>query len=142
MRTAGLPSFVIREAFLSKIHHSFDMTTYELSSRLKSLTESHREVSQLITKLSKLSPRSDQEDQIDRVELSTEIHESLKVLEEDFELFKQEAEDITKSSVAARRREPDTDRERLQLITQIERLGEDLKVYYKLISHATMLYGG
>ncbi|MCJ1402587.1 hypothetical protein MMC11_005807 [Xylographa trunciseda] len=112
------------------------MTTQELNSRLKSLSEALREVSTLIIKLSKLSapstnslPHSDEAES--RVELSVEIHQSLKEQEEDYELLKQEVEDLDSGgswASGARRRDSEKDRERITLLTQLERLGEDLKL--------------
>ena len=112
------------------------MTTQELTSRLRSLTEAHREVSVLIQRLSKLSPpatsNSNTPDEADsRVELSVEIHQSLKEQEEEYELLKQEVEDLTGSGAwgsGARRRDSEKDKERLTLVTQVERLGEDLRL--------------
>ena len=63
-----------------------------------------------------------------RVELSAEIHESLKQLEEELELVKQEVEELTAGTVSsARRRDSEKDRERSRLAVQVARLGEDLK---------------
>ena len=112
------------------------MTPQELSSSLKSLSEAHREASTLITRLSKLSSTPDtnpsQADETDnRVELSTEIHQSLKEQEEELEILRQEVEDLTSSGhwvAGARRQDSEKDRERLTLITQVERLDEDLKL--------------
>ena len=112
------------------------MTTQELHSRLKSLSEAHRETIQLINRLSKFpstpgSSPSNSTDGDPRVELGAEIHQSLKEQEEDFELLKQEAEDLTSGGVwgsGARRRDSEKDRERVALVSQIERLGADLKV--------------
>ena len=110
-----------------------DMTTQEISTRLKSLSDSNRDISQLISKLSKLSSSSEagiDESEV-RVELSSEIHQSLKELEEDFELVRQEAEEVANSaswSSGARRKEGEKERDRVNIITQTERLKEDLKL--------------
>ncbi|MCJ1380339.1 hypothetical protein MMC17_003442 [Xylographa soralifera] len=112
------------------------MTTQELNSRLKSLSEALREVSSLITKLSKLSAPSNNssphpDEAESRVELSAEIHQSLKEQEEDYDLLKQEVEDLDSGgswASGARRRDSEKDRERITLLTQLERLGEDLKL--------------
>ena len=113
------------------------MTTQELNSRLKSLSEALREVSILVTKLSKLSvpannnsPHPDEAES--RVELSAEIHQSLKEQEEDYDLLKQEVDDLDSGgswASGARRRDSEKDRERITLLTQLERLGEDLKLW-------------
>ena len=110
------------------------MTPQELSASLKSLSEAQKEASALITRLSKLSPSPDtQVDEADdRVELSAEIHQSLKEQEEELELLKQGVEDITNTgpwASTARRRDPAKEQERLTLVTQVERLDEDLKLY-------------
>ncbi|MCJ1393501.1 hypothetical protein MMC18_006376 [Xylographa bjoerkii] len=112
------------------------MTTQELNSRLKSLSEALREASSLIIKLSKLSAPSNNSsphpDQAEgRVELSAEIHQSLKEQEEDYELLKQEVQDLESGgswASGARRRDSEKDKERITLLTQLERLGEDLKL--------------
>ena len=109
------------------------MTTQEINARLKSLSDSNRGISQLISRLSKLSssPEAGTDESQDRVELSAEIHQSLKELEEDFELVRQEAEDITNSAnwgSGARREEGEKERDRVTIVTQTERLKEDLKL--------------
>ena len=109
------------------------MTTQEINTRLQSLSEANKSISQLISRLSKLSSTAEAgTDESDaRVELSAEIHQSLKELEEDFELVRQEAEDVTNSAnwgSGARRREGEKERDRITIITQIERLKEDLKL--------------
>lgn len=112
------------------------MTTQELQPRLKSLFEAHREAAALISRLYKLgtlsttgSPRP--EDSESRVELSAEIHQSLKEQEEEYELLKQEVEDYTSGGSwgsGGRRRDSEKDRDRISVVTQVERLGEDLKL--------------
>jgi len=111
------------------------MTTKELANRLKSFSDTNRELSQRITKLSKLSPSIAEDSERDeepesRVDLAEEIHANLKDLEAEFELLKQEAEDVTGTPggvSGSRRRNSIQDRDRIGLITQIERFGEDLK---------------
>ena len=122
------------------------MTTQELQSRLKSLFEAHREASALINRLSKLpahlgssSPQFDNGES--RVELSAEIHQSLKEQEEEYELLKQEIEDYTTVGgwgSSARRRDSEKDRDRITIVTQVERLGEDLKLCGSIVC---LLYG-
>ena len=117
------------------------MSALELSTRLKSLSEANRSISQLVSRLSKLSTPDPQtttstqlpenESQV-RADLSAEIHQSLKDLEEDFELARQEAEDLTTTgswSSGARKSNSERDRERVAVATQVERLGEELKLY-------------
>lgn len=117
------------------------MSALEINTRLKALSEANRNISQLVARLSKLSTPDSQnkdlaslaenESQV-RADLSTEIHQGLKELEEDFELARQEAEDLYLSSnwnAGARRSTTEKDRERITIATQVERLGEELKLY-------------
>ena len=115
----------------------YDMTTQQLASRLKSLSEAHRGTTQLIARLFKLSTQPPGSSHVNpqdgdaRMELSAEIHQSLKEQEEDFELLKQEAEDLTIGgnwTPNARRRDTEKDSQRVALISQVERLGEDLRL--------------
>lgn len=112
------------------------MTTHALNARLTPLFESLKQTQQLITRLSKFpaqpgaSPSSPDEGDA-RVELSAEIHQSLKEQEEDFELLRQEVEDQINTSSwssSARRRDNEKDSQRANLAAQIARLGEDLKM--------------
>ena len=112
------------------------MTTQALNARLTSLFESLKQTQQLITRLSKFPaqpgaspPNPDEGDA--RVELSAEIHQSLKEQEEDFEILRQEVEDQTNTSSwssSARRRDSGKDNQRIDLAAQVTRLGEDLKM--------------
>ncbi|KAL6715896.1 Protein transport protein sec20 [Lecanora helva] len=116
------------------------MNAQSLNARLTPLFESLKQTQQLITRLSKFaapagSTPSNPEESSDgaRVELSTEIHQSLKEQEEDFELLRQEVEDYTNTSnwgTSARRRggEQEREREKTDLAAQVTRLGEDLKI--------------
>lgn len=107
------------------------MTTTQFSQQLSQLSESLKATNSLITRLSKLSfqPGSeplDSENTV-RVELAQDIHEGLKQLEEDLELLKQEAEDLTVVSPGQKRRDSERDRDRARLAAQVARLGEDLR---------------
>lgn len=112
------------------------MNAQALNARLTPLFESHKQIQKLITHLSKLPPQpgsspSNTDEGDARVELSAEIHQSLKELEEDFELLRQEVEDQTNTSswsASARRRDSGREREKTDLATQVTRLGEDLKM--------------
>ena len=108
------------------------MSALDINSRLKSLSEANRGVSQLISRLAKISSPDSQTDENQvRIELSAEIHQTFKELEEDFELIKQEAEDYTTTgswSSGARRSNSERDKERVAIATQVERVGEDLKL--------------
>lgn len=112
------------------------MSTQSLLSRLDALSEANKSTLQLIQRLSKLTfqPGStalngDGDDV--RVELSSEIHESLRQQEQEFELLKQEAEDFTSVEPfgGRHRRDSERDRERSRISVQVARLGEDLKAY-------------
>lgn len=112
------------------------MSVHEITTRLKHLSETNRALQPRIFSLAKLSTSETQASDFGnesklRVELSTEIHQELKDLDEEFELIKQEAEDITTTgswSSGARRANEDRDRERVTIAGQVERLGEDLKL--------------
>lgn len=112
------------------------MTTQALNTRLTSFSESLKQTQQLISRLSKFptqpgaSPSNSDEGDA-RVELSAEIHQSLKEQEEDFELLRQAVEDqtnISSWSSSARRRESGKDSQRADLAAQVTRFGEDLKM--------------
>ncbi len=113
------------------------MSAQNLNARLTPLFESLKHTQQLTSRLSKLSTQpgsspANPEEGDARVELSAEIHQSLKEQEEDFELLRQEVEDQTNSSgwsSSATRRDSGRDREKTDLASQITRLGEDLKMY-------------
>ena len=111
--------------------------TQAFNARLTPLFDALKQIQQLISRLSKLSIQpgstlSSPDEGQARIELSTEIHQSLKEQEEDFELLRQEAEDYTNSSVlgsSARRRDSGRSSEKTDVIAQITRLGDDLKMY-------------
>ncbi|KAI4103546.1 MAG: hypothetical protein L6R37_003763 [Teloschistes peruensis] len=109
------------------------MSVQSLNARLQPLFDAHKQTVHLIQRLSK-SPatpgsNSSDPDAINvRLELSTEIHQSLKEQEEEFELLRQEIEDQTSWTAAARRRNNEKERERTDLAAQVARLGEDLKI--------------
>lgn len=120
-----------------------------LSNQLTALADSLRTTNTLITQLSKLhfqpgSEPLDNDSSTVRVELSQDIHDSLKQLEEDLDLLQQEAQDLaapTGSSSSAsvtphlplhtaRRRETLTterERERARVAASLARLTEGLK---------------
>lgn len=115
------------------------MITQSIHARLTALSESKKQTLQLIERLSKLkfqpgsTPLNDDEGDV-RVELSSEIHESLKALEEELDLLRQEVEEISAASAAAtvsarQRRDSERDREKARLSIQVARLGEDLRQY-------------
>ncbi|KAL1657307.1 Protein transport protein sec20 [Didymella pomorum] len=109
-------------------------TTQTLTTRLTALTESNKSVGQLIQRLAKLDfqpgsqPLNGEEGDV-RLELSAEIHETLKSIEEDLELLGQEAEDVLQhgSGVLGKRRDSSKEGERSRLAVLLARLTEDLK---------------
>ncbi|KAL8643026.1 MAG: hypothetical protein Q9228_000371 [Teloschistes exilis] len=109
------------------------MSVQSLNARLQPLFDAHKQTVHLIQRLSK-SPATPGSNSLDpdainaRLELSTEIHQSLKEQEEEFELLRQEIEDQTSWTTAARRRNNEKERERTDLAAQVARLGEDLKI--------------
>ncbi|KAH7399264.1 Sec20-domain-containing protein [Pyrenochaeta sp. MPI-SDFR-AT-0127] len=109
-------------------------TTQTLTAHLTTLSESNRSVGQLIQRLAKLDfqpgsqPLGSSDEGDVRLELSAEIHESLKSIEEELELLRQEVEDITLQGVSAgRRRDSTRDSERSRLAVLLARLTEDLR---------------
>ncbi len=109
-------------------------TAHSLTSRLTSLSENNKATVQLIQRLAKLDfqpgtqPVDGPEDSDVRLELSAEIHESLKSIEEELELLRQEVEDITlQSSSFGRRKDSSKESERNRLAVLLARLTEDLK---------------
>lgn len=111
------------------------MSVEEINARLVPLFDSHKQTLRLINRLAKFptqpgstTPGSESADA--RVELGTVIHQSLKELDEDFELLRQDAEDLTNGSSwtsGARRKDRERERERTDLAAQVTRLGENLK---------------
>ena len=104
----------------------------QLSQQFSQLSDSLKSTNALITRLSKLSFQPGSEplegEGSVRVELAQDIHDSLKQLEEELELLKQEAEDLTTSATGSvRRRDSEREREKVRLSAQIARLGEDLR---------------
>ena len=109
-------------------------TTQSLTSRLNLLSENNKAAVQLIHRLAKLDfqpgsqPLDGLEDGDVRLELSAEIHESLKSIEEELELLRQEVEDITSQSTGlGRRKDSSKESERNRLAILLARLTEDLK---------------
>ncbi|KAF2013386.1 Sec20-domain-containing protein [Aaosphaeria arxii CBS 175.79] len=108
-------------------------TTQSLTIRLNTLSEWNKETLSLIQRLSKLDfqpgalPQNSDEGDA-RLELSAEIHESLKQTEEELELLKQEVEDVVQGTGgSARRRDSAKESERSRLAVLLARLTEDLR---------------
>ncbi|CAL8575458.1 Protein transport protein sec20 [Xanthoria parietina] len=109
------------------------MSVQHLDARLSPLNDAHKQTIQLIHRLSKHSvPLGSSLLNPDiRLELSTEIHQNLKDQEEQLELLRQEVEDqaITAGRASsARRRNSGEEREQSEIIAQVARLAEDLKL--------------
>ena len=116
------------------------MSIHSVQTRLKSISQANRVVSQLIGRLDRLASTSDpanadQNDQA-RTDLVAEIQASLKELELDFELARQDAEDLlsgtTPRSATFVARDTERDREREAIATQVERVDYDLKLWVAL----------
>lgn len=109
-------------------------TTQTLTTRLVALTESNKSAGQLIQRLAKLDfqpgsqPLSGEEADV-RLELSAEIHETLKGIEDELELLRQEVEDVVQQGPGAvgKRRDSSKESERSRLAVLLARLTEDLK---------------
>ena len=109
-------------------------TTQTLTIRLTTLIDSNKSVGQLIQRLAKLDfqpgsqPLNSEEGDV-RLELSAEIHESLKSIEEELELLKQEVEDVLNQGpgILGKRRDSAKESERARLAVLLARLTEDLK---------------
>ncbi|KAL8961515.1 MAG: hypothetical protein Q9193_001936 [Seirophora villosa] len=112
------------------------MNIPNLTDRLQTIHDAHKQTLHLIHRLSKLpatpgSSSLDPEAADARLELSAEIHQNLKEQEEEFELLQQEVDDQTGTASwtsSARRRDSERERERTALAAQVARLGEDQKL--------------
>ena len=103
----------------------------QLSQQLSQLSDSLKSSNTLITRLAKLTFQPGSEPLEGpgsvRIELAQDIHDNLKQLEEDLELLKQEAEDLTTTTSAPRRRDSERDRDKARLSAQVARLDEDFR---------------
>ncbi|KAF1359576.1 hypothetical protein EJ07DRAFT_119276 [Lizonia empirigonia] len=109
-------------------------TTQTLTTRLTALTESNKSVGQFIQRLAKLdfqpgSQPLDGEEGDVRLELSAEIHETLRSIEEELELLRLEVEDVLQqgSRILGKRRDSTKESARSRLAVLLARLTEDLK---------------
>ncbi|RPB04894.1 hypothetical protein L873DRAFT_1840341 [Choiromyces venosus 120613-1] len=97
------------------------MTVLELSQRLASLTDAHKECMILISRLSKLdAPNSDSA----RTELANVIHQSLRDAESELELLGAQVEDEV------------GDGAQVALKSKLGKVGEDLKIQNDLLLYA------
>ncbi|KAF2857419.1 hypothetical protein K470DRAFT_260824, partial [Piedraia hortae CBS 480.64] len=98
--------------------------------RISQLQESLKGANALIKRLSKLQFQEGSADaDTERVELGEDIHESLKALEEEYDLLRQDIEDLKPPvpvDYSAKRRESDRQRKDLRLSIQCTRFGEEL----------------
>ncbi|KAF2281302.1 uncharacterized protein EI97DRAFT_429351 [Westerdykella ornata] len=112
--------------------------TQTLLARLSTLSESNKATQQLIQRLAKLdfqpgTVSAGSEDGDARVELSSEIHDNLKQLDEEFEILRLEVEDVVQplqrslNRDSARRRDSARDAEKGRLAVLLARVEEDLK---------------
>ena len=104
----------------------------QLSQQLSQTSDALKATNTLITRLAKLSFPSGSEplegEGSVRIELAQDIHDSLKQLDEDLELLKQEAEDLSTSANRSRRKNSiDKGRDQARLSAQVARLEEDLR---------------
>lgn len=110
------------------------MSIQQISESLAALSDSIKATFQLIGRLSKFNLQpgtaSQENDADGRLEITQDIHDSLKQHEDTLEALKQEAEDLTTTGAGAHRRRDSTkDRERVRIAAQLARLEEDLKQY-------------
>ncbi len=115
------------------------MAPQSLSARLQALADTYKNTLILIQRLQKLpsAPGSSSNSESDpRLELSSEIHQSLKEQEDELEALRQEVDDATTSNFmggyvgggSVRRRNSEQLRERERVATLVAKLGEDLKM--------------
>jgi protein transport protein SEC20 len=109
-------------------------TTQALTTRLTALSDANKANGQLIQRLAKLDfqpgsqPLNNDEGDV-RLELSAEIHESLKSIEEELELLRQEVEDVIgRTGSVGRRRDSKSEGEKSRLAVLLARLTEDLRL--------------
>ncbi|KAK7726023.1 Protein transport protein sec20 [Botryosphaeria dothidea] len=108
-------------------------TTSSLATRLAGLSDQNKQTVQLIYRLAKLqfqpgsTPLDGEEGDV-RVELSSEIHDSLKLQEEELEFLRQEVEEFaTGGALGSKKKDSEKEREKSRLSIQVARLGEGLK---------------
>lgn len=117
---------------------SIIMSSLSLSARLQALADTYKNTLTLIQKLQKLpfTPGTfSSSDSDPRLELSSEIHQSLKEQEDELETLRQEVEDATNAysggyvgGGSLRRRDSEQVHERERVAAMVAKLGEDLKM--------------
>lgn len=115
------------------------MASQSLSARLQALADTYKNTLTLIQRLQRLpsTPGAFSNTESDpRLELSSEIHQSLKEQEDELETLRQEIDDSTTSNFmggyvgggSVRRRNSEQLRERERVAALVAKLGEDLKM--------------
>ena len=114
------------------------MASQSLSARLKALADTYESTLTLIQRLQKLpsTPGSLSRSESDpRLELSSEIHQSLKEQEDELETLRQEVDDAGThlrggyvGGGSVRRRNSEQLREKERVAALVAKLGEDLKM--------------
>ncbi|KAF7506961.1 hypothetical protein GJ744_011092 [Endocarpon pusillum] len=115
------------------------MASQSLSARLQTVTDTYKTTLILIQRLQKLpyTPGAFSNADTDpRLELSSEIHQSLKEQEDELETLRQEVDHATTSNFmggyvgggSVRRRNSEQLREREKIAALVAKLGEDLKI--------------
>jgi len=113
--------------------HPGTMTTTGLANRLSALLDANKTTVQLTNRLAKINfqpgstPLNSEEGDV-RIELSDEIHSSLKQQEEEFELLRQEAEDFASGQAQSKRSDSEKEREKARVSVLVARVGEDLRL--------------
>ena len=122
--------------------YTCNMSSQSLSSRLQALSDSYKQTLDLIQRLQKLpaNPGSVSPDADPRIELASEIRQSLQEQDDTLEIVRQEVDDgmaengpvggrwVGGGSVT-RRRDSEREQERERNAATVARLGEDLKAY-------------
>ena len=114
------------------------MASQSLSARLQALADTYKITLMLIERLKKLPSTPGtftNSDSDPRLELSSEIHQSLKEQENDLEALRQEVEDAATNHTGGyigggslRRRNSEQVAERERAAAMVAKLGEDLKM--------------
>jgi protein transport protein SEC20 len=115
------------------------MVSQSLQARLQALADTYKDTLSLIQRLQKLpaSPGAySNSDEDPRLELSSEIHQSLKEQEDELETLRQEVDDASHAGYtggyvgggSVRRRNSEMVRERERVAAVVAKLGEDLKM--------------
>jgi protein transport protein SEC20 len=116
------------------------MASQSLPARLQALADTYKNTLTLIQRLQKLpsTPGTfSNSDSDPRLELSSEIHQSLKEQGDELETLRQEVDDATNTfsggyvgGGSVRRGNSEQVRERERIAAMVAKLGEDLKMYY------------